>query len=269
MVQTYFPFDSGQGANATESMWTKMAQHWLATGVIKSLLNELLVYADSTGMQVKVNSGSAWIKGHYYESDDIEIMAIGAADSANSRIDRVILRLDWTANTMELAVLQGVAAVSPVAPTLTQNSSRWEISLAQVRVNAGVTTIAAGSVTDERFFVKNANSQQESYVPLVLQSGWVNSGEGSYDACYLKDEFGFVDIQGFIKDGVVTNATVIGYLPTGYRPEKNFTCICASYSGSSYVFAIVSINASTGSIQIYGAGNAFLSLSDIPRFKGV
>lgn len=150
MAQTYFPFDSGQGANITENLWTKMAQHWLSTGVIRSVLSELQVYGDSTGMQAKVRTGAAWIKGHYYESDTEETLAIGAADSINPRIDRVIIRLDWTANTVQLAVLQGVAAVSPVAPALTQNSSRWEISLAQVRVNANVTTIAAGNVTDER-----------------------------------------------------------------------------------------------------------------------
>jgi hypothetical protein len=268
MTQTYFPFDSGQGANATEAMWTKMAQHWLATGVIKSLLNELLVYADSTGMQVKVNSGSAWIKGHYYESDDIEIMAIGAADSVNSRIDRVILRLDWTANTMELAVLQGVAAVSPVAPALTQNSSRWEISLAQVRVNAGATTITAGSVTDERYFVKNANSQQESYVPLVLQNGWLNFGNGNYDASVMKDEFGFVDVKGFIKSGTAISGTVLSVLPDGYRPEYDVTCSLACYDGTNYVTAIIGVR-STGEIVLFGGANSFLSLSDIPRFKGV
>src|SRR5437764_9393881 len=98
MAQTYYPFDSGAGANVTEAQWSKMAQNWLATGAIKSYLNELQVYADSTGMQTKVKSGAAWIKGHYFDSDAEEVIAIGSADSTNPRIDRVIIRLDWTAN---------------------------------------------------------------------------------------------------------------------------------------------------------------------------
>ncbi|WP_209121502.1 H-type lectin domain-containing protein [Alkalihalobacillus sp. BA299] len=154
MTQTYFPFDSGSGANVTEVQWQEMAQYWLNTGVIRSVLNELEVYADSTGMQVKVKTGEAWIKGHFFKSDEEEALAIGTADASNPRIDRVIIRLDWTANTIQLAILQGAAATSPVAPALTQNTSRWEISLSQVNVGAGVTTIAAEDIIMERDFTE-------------------------------------------------------------------------------------------------------------------
>jgi hypothetical protein len=165
MTQTYFPFDSGQGANVTESQWSLMAQNWLNTGVIKGALNELLTYADSTGMQVKVKSGQAWMKGHFYQSDAEVILAIAAANSSNPRIDRVIVRVDWTANTIQLSVLQGIPAASPTAPALTQNSSRWEISLAQVYVAANATTIASGNVTDERFY---CGPDYQPNLPLLM-----------------------------------------------------------------------------------------------------
>ncbi|MBT2656611.1 hypothetical protein J7E81_15435 [Bacillus sp. ISL-18] len=155
MVQTYFPFDSGAGADVRENQWSKMAQNWLGTGVIKGQLSELQVYADSTGLQVKVKSGMSWIKGHYFESSSEEVLPITTADTTNPRIDRVIIRLDWTANTIQLAVLQGVPAISPVAPALTQNVSRWEISLAQVSVGTNVSTITSGSVIDDRVFTSN------------------------------------------------------------------------------------------------------------------
>lgn len=154
MTITYFPFDSGQGANVTETHWMKMAQHWLGTGVIQGVRDTLEVYGDSTGMQVKVKSGAAWIKGHYFESDAEELLSIGGADPTNPRIDRIIVRLDWAENTIQFAVLQGTPAVSPIAPVVTQSTSRWEIALAQVRVNAGVLTITAGDVTDERAYAK-------------------------------------------------------------------------------------------------------------------
>jgi hypothetical protein len=157
MAQTYFPFDSGAGANVTEAQWSKMAQNWLSTGVIKSYNNELSVYADSTGMQAKIKTGAAWIKGHYFESDAEEVLAIGTSNNTNPRIDRVIVRLDWTTNTIQLAVLQGTPAASPTAPALTQNSSRWEISLAQVYIGANVSTIAVGNITDERTVIVNRN----------------------------------------------------------------------------------------------------------------
>lgn len=152
MAQTYFPFDSGQGANTTEVQWQKMAKLWMETGVINGQLNELQAFADSTGMQIKVKSGQAWIEGHFFESDAEEVLPIGTS-SSNPRIDRLIVRLDWIANTVQLAVIQGTPAVSPVAPAMTQNSGRWEIPLAKIRVEAGVNTILPDRVTDERLFV--------------------------------------------------------------------------------------------------------------------
>jgi hypothetical protein len=152
MTQSYYPFDSGAGGSVTEAQWQKMAQHWLSTGVIKKMLNELQVYADSRGMAVMVKSGQAWVNGHFFESDAEEVLPISSSPPTNPRIDRVIIRLDWTSNTIQFAVLQGTPASIPTAPVLTQNSSRWEISLAQVVVNASATTISAGNVTDERVY---------------------------------------------------------------------------------------------------------------------
>jgi hypothetical protein len=168
MAQTYFPFDSGPGANVQENQWSKMAQHWVGTGVLKTIMNELLVYADSTGMQVKVKSGAAYIKGHYYENDVEGSLAI-ASSTTLPRIDRAILRCDWTTNTIQLAVLQGTPSITPVAPNLTQTTSRWEISLAQIAVGASVSTISAASVTDERDFGNGQN---------VLWSGQSYVGNG-------------------------------------------------------------------------------------------
>lgn len=152
MTITYFPFDSGAGANITEVQWKKMAQNWLGSGVIRGELDELQPFGDSTGLQVKVKSGVAWIKGHYFENDEIVYLPVANNSTGNPRIDRIIVRVDWVANLVEFAVLQGVTAASPVPPALTQNTGRWEISLAQIRVNAGVSTIASGNVTDERAF---------------------------------------------------------------------------------------------------------------------
>ncbi len=152
MSKTYFPFDAGAGAGVTEAQWYQMARKWLGSGVLSGELDELEAYADSSGMQVKVKAGQAWIEGHFFKSDAEETLAIAAADASNPRIDRVVVRLDRVNNTIDLVVLTGTAAASPSAPTLTQNSSVWEIPLAQVSVSAGATIITAGNVTDERVF---------------------------------------------------------------------------------------------------------------------
>jgi hypothetical protein len=88
----------------------------------------------------------------------------------------VIVRVDWTANSLQLAVLQGVASTVPSVPALTQNTSRWEIPLAQINLIANVSSISADSVTDDRYIVKNANFQQENWITPVFQNAWINYG---------------------------------------------------------------------------------------------
>jgi hypothetical protein len=149
MAQTFFPFDAGAGAASMEDQWTLMAQEWLGTGVIKNdPLGELAVFGDSSGMQVKVPAGKAWIEGHFFQSDAQVTLPIAANATGSTRIDRVIVDLDKGANTIALAVLQGVAGGG--APALTQTFNRWQLPLAQVTVGAGVALITAGNVTDER-----------------------------------------------------------------------------------------------------------------------
>jgi hypothetical protein len=147
VAETAMPFD---GVSYNEADWAKMARLWRTTGVVSGELNSLAAYGDSTGMQVKVPTGRAWIEGFYYENDAERTLAIAAADATNPRIDRVVIRLDRTANTITAAVKTGTPAATPSAPALTQTSATWEIALAQVRVNAGATTIAPGNLTDER-----------------------------------------------------------------------------------------------------------------------
>lgn len=264
MGQTYFPFDSGQGANTTENQWGLMAQNWLATGVLKGKLNELSVYADSTGMQAKVKTGQAWVQGYFYQSDAEVVLPITTADPTNPRIDRVIVRVDWTANTIQLAVLQGVPAVSPSAPALTQNSTIWEISLAQVRVNATVTTIAAVNVTDERTFSQNADANQTPWLSLTLQNGWLGPVAPYTPPQYRKDNFGNVRLMGRLSNGTATAGTVIATLPAGYRPQYRMSFSVLTNNGSDQ---LGQIDIDTGGNLILMLGyNGLLGLESIPPF---
>lgn len=233
MAKTGFPFDAGSGATVREADWTKMAKGWLGTGVLPNQLNALQVYADSSGMQVKVKSGRAWVEGHFFESDAEETVAIGASDPTNPRIDRVIVRVNWTANTVDLAVLQGTAAASPVAPSLTTSSAVWEISLAQVLVSAAVVTIAATKITDERTYAANAN---EPYalraVNLLTNPGFEVWQRGTSFAAMAANAYG-PDRWYFSKGGtsaltIAQEATVI---ETGSRfsAKLTYTHNAASY----------------------------------------
>lgn len=141
--------------------------------------DELEVIAqDPPIMAVSVKSGRAYLRGYTVDiTGTPEQAVIQAADPQNPRIDRVILRLSETTNrNITLAVLKGTPAENPVAPALTQTGDTYEISLAQIRVNAGVTSIIAGNITDERtqMFIP------ESILPhaSTTTSGIVKVGSG-------------------------------------------------------------------------------------------
>lgn len=107
-----------------------------------------------TQMGVRVNPGSAWVRGKYYELDANLDIAVPAANAGLPRKDRVVIRLDYAARTMAIVYVQGVAAAGPAAPALIQNAGTWEISLAIVDVTAADVDIAANQITDTRVFGK-------------------------------------------------------------------------------------------------------------------
>jgi len=169
MTKTYFPFDAGVGADSYEDRWEKMARKFRQDGVFLGELNDLELYADDTGMQVKVRSGQSWLNGFFFESDATETLAITTADPTNDRIDRVAVKLDTGANTVDLVVVTGTPAGSPTPPTLTDTATVKYLSLGQVLVDAAASSILAGKITDERTY---------SYSDVEVTPGGLNLADG-------------------------------------------------------------------------------------------
>ena len=141
MAQTSYPFDE---QSVTEDQWSAM----MSTAQETRVVTGLAVYGDSSGRQVKAPLGTAWVRGHFYQSTAEEVLAIGANASGNPRIDTVVLTLDPTANSIVLAVVAGTAAATPVPPTLTQTTTGvYQHPLADVAVANGAATITANNVT--------------------------------------------------------------------------------------------------------------------------
>jgi hypothetical protein len=151
-VDAYAPFDSGPGANVTEAGWQAMMRRMGNPGVIPGSLNGWQVYADSTGMQVKVKTGEGWAEGFWGSTSTERTLAIAAANATNPRKDLVVWRVDVTNNRVELDVITGTAAASPTEPALTRNTSVYETPLAVVDVPATDTSIDAAQVLDVRWF---------------------------------------------------------------------------------------------------------------------
>lgn len=121
-------------------------------GVFYKPSTSFAVTATGTGMNVQVQPGMAQVQGAFCLEDTVQTLPIAAADAGLNRIDSVVLRLDLSLDKRDisLAVVSGVAAVSPVAPALTRNNTTWELGIANVLVSAGAGVITQRDVEDTR-----------------------------------------------------------------------------------------------------------------------
>ncbi|MFJ8262725.1 peptidase G2 autoproteolytic cleavage domain-containing protein [Rummeliibacillus sp. NPDC094406] len=124
----------------------------VTTGVMKGVWNQLSVSADGASMQVKLNTGVAFVEAHYYKNDSLLTHVLDTEVVGKDRIDRIVIRLDLSteARHVKSFVKKGVASASPVPPVLAQTPNLYEISVAQVKVVGGQTFISASNVIDER-----------------------------------------------------------------------------------------------------------------------
>lgn len=124
-------------------------------GYIPGVLNDLAVTSTGAGMQVRVGEGAALVRGVLYDQHEPLPLAIAAAES-QARIDLVVLRVvpagadENTEGTAFVTVKKGTPSSAPVPPGLTQTSDLWEIPLAAVTVDPGVSSIASNKVADRR-----------------------------------------------------------------------------------------------------------------------
>lgn len=114
--------------------------------------------APNVGLQVQATApastdidvlpGAALVEGTFYQSSATETLAIAANVSGNPRIDTVVLQKDYVAQTVRLAVLTGVPAVTPSPTALTQTDGvLWEIPLADIAVASGFASITNADIT--------------------------------------------------------------------------------------------------------------------------
>jgi len=139
----------------TQPQFAEVLEKIYSNGVFDDVDNELEVEeTDPVALAVRVKTGEGWINGFWYQNTADLTKSLGAADPTNPRIDRIVLRLDTVTNfKISIEVLAGTPGAVPSAPTLTQDASTYEISLAQVAVAAEATSVSDANITDERAFI--------------------------------------------------------------------------------------------------------------------
>lgn len=128
------------------------------------------------GQSVILRVGSAEINGTGYTNDANLVLATAANASGNPRIDTVILRKDFAAQTVRAVVKQGTPAATPVPPALTQTPGvTWEIPLADLTLANGYTTITAAEITPRSEF---ANIADGVYLDNILNASGITLEDG-------------------------------------------------------------------------------------------
>lgn len=138
---------SSYTADDMRAFFSRMFQRdTTSEGVIAGWANELAV--SGTSSPVSVATGAGMVAGIPYENTSTVTVTV-PTPSTSTRIDRIVLRADYSAQTVRIVRSAGVEGGS--APSLTQSAGvTWEVSLAQVAITTG----GVITVTDEREFCR-------------------------------------------------------------------------------------------------------------------
>lgn len=138
----------------------RLVQASQSEGLFGQPSNPAPVFADGTGTRlVKIRAGQiAHVRGSVYESGatDIALPSLAPNTSGSRRIDLVVLRLDRSDYSVRETVITGMPAATPVAPTplaQTGTTGYFDLPLAEVRVDNGVTALAADTVTTRAWYL--------------------------------------------------------------------------------------------------------------------
>jgi hypothetical protein len=147
MAVTYGFFNSVNGDRKYNA--EQMSEYFrgiVNEGVFQHLDGGLAVTA-GTGLAVSVASGRAIIQNRWVQNSDAMTLSISAASETYARKDAVVVRLNYSTRSIEIAVKAGTPAASPSAPSMTRNSTTYEMALAYVNVAANATSV---TITDKR-----------------------------------------------------------------------------------------------------------------------
>src|SRR5699024_4155338 len=125
----------------------------LSTGLLHTdKIPEIKATIEAGTMNSVVSPGRAIMKGHRYVNTTPHNLEHNLPEPDLDRIDRVILRLDMpnTQRNILLHIIEGQSADNPVPPELQRDDFIYEISLAQIRIRAGASTIRPDDLRDER-----------------------------------------------------------------------------------------------------------------------
>lgn len=144
-------FNSLNGDRKYNAWWfAKYFSTFIGNGVFPNPSINLQV-VENENMKTTVKPGTGWINGYFIYNDSDFVLQHDLADGVLKRIDRIVMRLNHLSRQIEITIKKGNFASTPVAPSLQRDADAYELALADVLVNPGVTEITQANITDIRF----------------------------------------------------------------------------------------------------------------------
>lgn len=137
-------------------------------GVLRDIGNNLA--ATGSASPVAINTGSALVYGFFYASDASVNVTI-PTPTTSTRIDRIVLRASWSAQTVRITRIAGTEGGGAPALTQTANTT-WDIPLAQVSITTG----GVITLTDQRTYVKAPGVYQWLQAALTVNGALTSTG---------------------------------------------------------------------------------------------
>lgn len=172
-------FDRAETSELFRLLFSKL----LTNGVLAKPADCFQVLAGDTGLTVKVRPGFGLINGAFAYDAAESTYELATAPTQYSRIDRVVLRVNYRDRLCEIVIKTGTAASSPVAPELIRPASGdyYELSLATVRIRTNMATVTQSVITDTR-----PNSAVCGYITQFIDSIDTEAFYDQFNAFYAE-----------------------------------------------------------------------------------
>jgi hypothetical protein len=228
--------------------------------VLRGVANELS--ASGATSPVVVATGAAFAKGKYRRWTGTTNVAI-ATPAVSTRVDRIVVAVDFAAKTVEIATHAGAEGAG--VPALTQiDGTLWEVPLWQ----ASITTGGVITLTDDRTFLR----PPIEVVTAMLRAGLITAdatgralmASGFFDAATVAAKFGTDSFTNavllqLIQDGAfAATAATRALFATGFVQNVKLASDCKRIPGETISFAdtVASLGGSDGRRLVVG-GTAY------------
>ena len=149
----FFDSVSGDEREYDAEEFAQILRASMQNGITSHSQDGLKVTRDGASMRTKVAPGGCVINGYLYVLSDDGGGAMAfehVAAVGSQRWDRIVARLDKSAEARRISLKLVVGVPGQDAPVLTRDDNVYELSLAKVCIRPGAGAISEADIVDER-----------------------------------------------------------------------------------------------------------------------